>query len=211
MNHKFILLGIINQVEGEESVEDLRIAPINTKIKDTDKALILCNHTEIIPILGSPNFSDMVHILKLKFFHGTIESPKKQKRKTVMDRRLGFSIKIKPSIQVPPENMNAFQESLIDDNFSSVYEESETEIPAKRSASETFHIERLRLIKHHEDFDTSINNNSFYPIIDKSINRALDKKFNYSILSESRYNSLKEHDMCGKISNHIILCGYNLG
>jgi hypothetical protein len=67
------------------------------------------------------------------------------------------------------------------------------------------------LIKEHEDFSSSINNQSFYPMLEHSFKKTFNKKFNYKMLSEKRSINIHDEDMKEKISNHILLLGYNKG
>lgn len=60
----------------------------------------------------------MIHILKLKYFHGAIESSKKNRRATFKDRRLGFSANLKDSIIRRDDMTKTLKEPLIDNTFS---------------------------------------------------------------------------------------------
>lgn len=76
-NYKFLLLGLVKKNEdGAEETEEIVLSPLYETVTAEYQALILWNHAEMVPVLESNQFTDMVHILKLKYFHGTIESPK---------------------------------------------------------------------------------------------------------------------------------------
>ena len=125
----------------------------------------------------------MIHILKLKYFHGAIESSKKNRRATVRDRRLGFSANLKESIIRTEEQHKTLEEPLIDDTFSDQLSFHEDPEPREtRSFSQIATQRRLCLIKNHEEFDTSINNSRLLPIVDKSVKNILKKKFAYTML-----------------------------
>lgn len=127
---KFILLGLVKESDdGLEASQEIMISPIATIVKREFKALVLCNKKEIVPILKDVQFSDMVHILKLKYFHGTIESPKKKRRATVRDRRLGFSANLGQNPQeilssALSKNEELKEPMLGDESFSSKFSES---------------------------------------------------------------------------------------
>lgn len=160
----------------------------------------------MLPILESNQFTDMVHILKLKYFHGTIESPKKLKRSTVKDRRLGFSVDLRDSPDLLANKLSNLGEPLIEeDSFSSRFEVESEKPSSQRSFSTMIAPERLRLIKDHPDFNKSVNNPLFIPILDKSFKKILRNKFDYTMLLETRSVDISEQDMKQFISNHILL------
>lgn len=139
---------------------------------DQYQALVLCNYSEIIPLLNSQEFSNMIHILKLKYFHGTIESPKRNRRTTVRDRRLGFSTNLKDTISnTNIIDHNPLGEPLIEDSFSDnmSFEDMACNSRSSRSYSQAINLKRLHLIKDHEDFETSINNSELMLIVEMSI------------------------------------------
>ena len=158
-------------------------------------------------------FEETVHLLKLKYFHGTIQSPKKSnQRRTVKDRRLGFASHIKPIFSFDEDSSSSIsRESLLESTFNSNFEMKLSEYDSRRSNSEMFKIQRLCLIKDHDDFSNSINNGKFYPIIDTSMKKLIKSKFSYKMLLESRYSDISENNMSDFISNHIIIWGYNHG
>ena len=200
-------MGFVKKNEdGAEETEEIVLSPLGETVTGDYQALILCNHAEMVPILESNQFTDMVHILKLKYFHGTIESPKKAKRSTVKDRRLGFSVDLRGSPDLIASKLANLGEPLIEeDSFSSRFEVESEKPSTQRSFSEILAPERLRLIKDHPDFDKSINNPLFVPIVDKSFKKILANKFDYTMLLETRNIDISSKDMKQFISNHILL------
>jgi hypothetical protein len=211
--YKFILFGMVKvDDDGFEASQEILLTPLSKKVTPEYQALVLWNFNQIVPLLESEEFSDMIHILKLKYFHGAIESVKKNRRATVKDRRLGFSANLKESIIRKKEQVKTLEEPLIDDTFSdqiSFHEDPESR--ETRSFSQIASQKRLCLIKSHEEFDSSINNHRLLLIVDKSVKKILKRKFAYTMLCEKRNVDISIEDMKDSISNHIILCGYNRG
>ena len=211
---RFLLFGIVkSSIDSDETTDQIILSPLKHVISETDYALILCNKEEMLPIFEKNTFEDTVHLLKLKYFHGTIQSPKKSnQRRTVKDRRLGFITNIQPTISIDEESSSSIShESLLESTFNDNFEMRLGELDSRRSNSEMFKTQRLCLIKDHDDFDNSINNGKFYPIIDSSMRKLLKSKFSYKMLLESRYSDISINNMSEFISNHIIIWGYNRG
>lgn len=154
----------------------------------------------------------MIHILKLKYFHGTIQSPKKAKRSTVRDRRMGFSTDLRGSLIKSENQLNHLNEPLMEpDSFSSKLETESVSSASQRSFSEVIAPERLCLIKNHEDFDKSINNKKFSSIIDKSFKKILKNKFNYKMILDTRQHNIEDNNLSEFLSGHILILGYISG
>ena len=214
-NYKFILLGLVkSDDDGLQASNEILLSPLNVKVTEEYKALVLCNQSKVVPILESEQFSDMVHILKLKYFHGSIQSPKRQRRGTTRDRRLGFSINIRSSNSsdnfpvfspLKEPMMGGVNDTFSDRLDSEVHSDRSSEI-SSRSFSTIAPRSRLCLIRDHEDFDKSIGNKKFDKILSHSFNDLLHRKFDYSLKCETR--DVKNGE---DISNHILLLGYTRG